>query len=280
MPNDFYHGPPGPPDPHECHDHHWHDWGPHGPDGPLVPVHVWPDVYHPVPYGHEYKGNENLTLDDGRHWCPPRDHGRHGCHPEPCGCGHHSHLPCDFIEVMGNYLDLANRYINATTYHERCDCVNELARIKAKLKDMLKEFHRELETLDKDTARINNKLIYFIGKAQQIQKDLENNMIHQTEMETAFDEMKVKFEELKEAYEQYQDTNTTYTMTYEDDTLKLTGSDGSEQTVEIAPDTNTTYTISYANDRVTLTGSDGSTSAFDIQNVPEATSEDIQAIFA
>ena len=69
-------------------------------------------------------------------------------------------------------------------------------------------------------------------------------------------------------------------MTYEDDTLKLTGSDGSEQTVEIAPDTNTTYTISYENDRVTLTGSDGSTSAFDIQNVPEATSEDIQAIFA
>lgn len=223
MPNDFYHGPPGPPDPH---DHHHHDWGPHGPDGPLVPVYVWPDVYHPVPYGHEYKGNENLTLDDGRHWCPPRDHGRHGCHPEPCGCGHHSHLPCDFIEVMGNYLDLANRYINATTYHERCDCVNELARIKAKLKDLLKEFHRELETLDKDTARINNKLIYFIGKAQQIQKDLENNMLKQ-------DEMIKKFEELKEAYEQYQDTNTTYTLTQDGDYLVLTGSDGSTNRVEV-----------------------------------------------
>ena len=149
---------------------------------------------------------------------------------------------------MGNYLDLANKYINATTYHERCDCVNELARIKAKLKDMLKEFHRELETLDADTARINNKLIYFIGKTQQIQKDLENNMIHQSEMETAFDEMKVQFEELQEAYEQYQDTNTTYTLNYEDDTLTLTGSDGSTQEIEIA-------------------------------QIPEATSADIEAIF-
>ena len=251
MPNDFYHGPPGPFDPHDHHDHHdhhWHEWGPHGPDGPMVPVHVWPDIYHPVPYGHEYKGNENLTLDDGHHWCPPRDHGRHGCHPEPCGCNHH-HLPCDFIEVMGDYLDLANKYINATTYHERCDCVNELARIKAKLKDMLKEFHRELETLDAETARVNNKLIYYIGKTQQIQQDLENNMLKQDEFIAEFDEMKVAFEELKEAYEQYQDTNTTYTM-------------------------------SYANDVLTLTGSDGSTSTATIEQSPEATSADIAAVFS
>jgi endoglucanase len=68
------------------------------------------------------------------------------------------------------------------------------------------------------------------------------------------------------------DTNTTYTVTYQDNILTLHGSDGSTSSVTIeggnndSEDTNTTYTITYQNNVLTLNGSDGSTSSVTIED--------------
>ena len=77
---------------HDC-DCHCPDfgWGPHGPDGPVAPLYRWPDIYHPVPYGEEWRGNKPLMLG-GCHPCPPRDWARHNCEPIPYHGNPHS---CD-----------------------------------------------------------------------------------------------------------------------------------------------------------------------------------------
>ncbi|MBR2247497.1 MAG: right-handed parallel beta-helix repeat-containing protein, partial [Bacilli bacterium] len=54
------------------------------------------------------------------------------------------------------------------------------------------------------------------------------------------------------------DTNTTYTLTQEGNILKLTGSDGSVNTVEVS-DSDTTYTFSIEGSVITITDSDGNT---------------------
>lgn len=178
------------------HDCHYHEWGPHGPDGPMIPhdhAYEWPDIYHPVPYGKEYKGNENLTLDCGEHWCPPRDHGRHGCHDhhhdhchsDPC------HAPMTMLTVLGDYVETAQRLIDATTYQERCDCVDELRRIKVKMEKVLKEFDHELSENDAAVGRIQQKVTYYIGKMQEVLKAFDENVARQDELEQAVQDVQL-----------------------------------------------------------------------------------------
>ncbi|MBQ8132432.1 MAG: hypothetical protein IJ193_08075 [Bacilli bacterium] len=65
-----------------------------------------------------------------------------------------------------------------------------------------------------------------------------------------------------------EDTNTTYTLTKEGNIIKLTGSDGSENTVEVA-DTNTTYTMSLNDEThvLTLTDNEGNTQDVELPEV-------------
>lgn len=178
------------------HDCHYHEWGPHGPDGPMIPhdhAYEWPDIYHPVPYGKEYKGNENLTLDCGEHWCPPRDHGRHGCHDhhhdhchsDPC------HAPMTMLTVLGDYVETAQRLIDATTYQERCDCVDELRRIKVKMEKVLKEFDHEIEENDAAVGRLQQKVTYYVGKMQEVLKAFDENVARQDELEQAVQDVQL-----------------------------------------------------------------------------------------
>ena len=178
------------------HDCHYHEWGPHGPDGPMIPhdhAYEWPDIYHPVPYGKEYKGNENLTLDCGEHWCPPRDHGRHGCHDhhhdhchsDPC------HAPMTMLTVLGDYVETAQRLIDATTYQERCDCVDELRRIKVKMEKVLGEFDHELSENDAAVGRLQQKVTYYIGKMQEVLKAFDENVARQDELEQAVQDVQL-----------------------------------------------------------------------------------------
>ena len=171
------------------HDCHYHEWGPHGPDGPMIPhdhAYEWPDIYHPVPYGKEYKGNENLTLDCGEHWCPPRDHGRHGCgcephghcHSDPCGA------PMTMLRVLDDYMETAERLLEATTYQERCNCVDELRRIKVKMEKALKEFERDVEENAKAIDRLQHKMTMVTGKFTE-------NMKRQDEIEEAVEQVQL-----------------------------------------------------------------------------------------
>lgn len=141
------------------------EWGPHGPDGPCVKTYEWPDIYHPVPYGKEYKGNENLTLDD-EHWCPPRDHGRHTCPPKNCGCETHSYFSCRFTDVLKDYLDMAEKYINATSYQERKSCEEEMRELKAKLDMIWKQLDHRLDQNDSELRYLSQKVTYYIGRFQ------------------------------------------------------------------------------------------------------------------
>lgn len=176
------------------HDCHYHEWGPHGPDGPMIPhdhAYEWPDIYHPVPYGKEYKGNENLTLDCGEHWCPPRDHGRHGCRCEPHGHCHSD--PCSaprtMLRVLDDYMDTAARLLEATTYQERCNCVDELRRTKVKMEKALKEFDHELSQNDAEVGRLKQRVAYYIGRFQEMSKSFDDNVTRQEELEKAVEEV-------------------------------------------------------------------------------------------
>lgn len=54
-----------------------------------------------------------------------------------------------------------------------------------------------------------------------------------------------------------EDTNTTYELSKEGSTIKMTGSDGSSSEVEVDGSLNTTYTLTKNGNKITLTGSDG-----------------------
>lgn len=54
-----------------------------------------------------------------------------------------------------------------------------------------------------------------------------------------------------------EDTNTTYELSKEGSTIKMTGSDGSSSEVEVDGSLNTTYTLTKNGNEITLTGSDG-----------------------
>ena len=54
-----------------------------------------------------------------------------------------------------------------------------------------------------------------------------------------------------------EDTNTTYELSKDGSTIKMTGSDGSSSEVEVDGSLNTTYTLTKNGNEITLTGSDG-----------------------
>jgi len=54
-----------------------------------------------------------------------------------------------------------------------------------------------------------------------------------------------------------EDTNTTYELSKDGNTIKMTGSDGSTSEVEVEGGSDTTYTLTKNGDKITLTGSDG-----------------------
>ena len=56
-----------------------------------------------------------------------------------------------------------------------------------------------------------------------------------------------------------EDTNTTYELSKDGNTIKMTGSDGSSSEVEVDSSLNTTYTLTKNGNEITLTGSDGTT---------------------
>ena len=84
------------------------------------------------------------------------------------------------------------------------------------------------------------------------------------------------------------DTNTTYNISKDGSTLKLTGSDGSESSVAIPENTNTTYRVSSgifsSSHGVTLRGSDGSNSIAPLETyrrslyLPDATAKNMNRV--
>lgn len=207
-----------------------HNWGPNGPDAdaafPYGPVYDWPDIYHPVQYGEEFKGNQDLHLDFGGHWCPPRDHGRHGCWPEPGVPVAPIGLGCEFFKLVDGYVDALGKYMNANTYHEKCDCEKTMHEMKIKMEGMLKAFDREVKSQGKNLSDLNQKMIYFVGRFNQVIADLEANMLRQDELERLWLEILAEWEEIKKLLEaagtfviQYAYDGDTITRTTEPDAI-------------------------------------------------------------
>ncbi len=207
-----------------------HCWGPNGPDAdaayPYPPVYDWPDIYHPVQYGEEFKGNQDLHLEHGGHWCPPRDHGRHGCWPEPGVPVAPIGLGCEFFKLVDGYVDALGKYMNANTYHEKCDCEKTMHEMKIKMEGMLKAFDREVKAQGKNLSDLNQKMIYFVGRFNQVIADLEANMLRQDELERLWTQLLAEWEEIKKLLEaagsfviQYEYDGETITRTTEPDAI-------------------------------------------------------------
>ena len=88
------------------------------------------------------------------------------------------------LRVLDDYMETAERLLEATTYQERCNCVDELRRVKVKMEKALGEFDREVEENAKAIDRLQHKMTMVIGKFTE-------NMKRQDEIEEAVEQVNV-----------------------------------------------------------------------------------------
>lgn len=188
-----HHGPEDPYDyPSHCHRH---------------PAYDFPDVYHPVPYGKEYLGNQPIHLQNPHnghivHPCPPRDWGRHGCPHEE----HHHHC-CEPMHVppmkdyLSEYVDLLEDYFHKDKGLDDCDCGEAIRHLRDEINALLKAMGRDLNELGNEYDSIKSKLAYYIGKTQACIQSTEEYMRRQECIGSDWEDMKAVFQNIIEEWE-------------------------------------------------------------------------------
>lgn len=185
----------------------------HGPEDPYDypshghrhPAYDFPDVYHPVPYGKEYLGNQPIHLQDPHsghivHPCPPRDWGRHGCPPhEHHHCHEYPHVP-PVKDYLSEYVGLLEDYFHKDKGLDDCDCGEAIRHMRDEINALLKTMGRDLEGLDKEYDSIKSKLAYYIGKTQACIQSTEEYMRRQELIGSDWEEMKATFGEIIEEW--------------------------------------------------------------------------------
>ena len=185
----------------------------HGPEDPYDypshghrhPAYDFPDVYHPVPYGKEYLGNQPIHLQDPHsghvvHPCPPRDWGRHGCPPhEHHHCHEYPHVP-PVKDYLSEYVGLLEDYFHKDKGLDDCDCGEAIRHMRDEINALLKAMGRDLEGLDNEYDSIKSKLAYYIGKTQACIQSTEEYMRRQELIGSDWEEMKATFGEIIEEW--------------------------------------------------------------------------------
>ena len=187
----------------------------HGPEDPYDypshshrhPAYDFPDVYHPVPYGKEYLGNQPIHLQNPHnghivHPCPPRDWGRHGCPPEE----HHHHC-CEPMHVppmkdyLSEYVGLLEDYFHKDKGLDDCDCGEAIRHLRGEINTLLKAMGRDLNELGNEYDSIKSKLAYYIGKTQACIQSTEEYMRRQEYIGSDWEEMKATFQAVIDEWE-------------------------------------------------------------------------------
>lgn len=238
---------------HDCDHHHHNDcdhhghhdcWGPHGPDGPCAPLYRWPDIYHPVPYGEEWRGNQPLKLG-GCHPCPPRDWARHDCKPDPyyfghpdnccpnpnmpipdncgcddnCGCGKHECftpvapfcVPHKLYNLFDDYIDLLHKYCTLDNCTDQCNCINDLEKVRAKIRVLLKDIEHAVNNLGGEYNRLQKQVCYYMGKTNAAIEMAEECLHSVDEVEKQLDAIADEFEEIRN---EFKSLSTVYPVVY------------------------------------------------------------------
>lgn len=186
----------------------------HGPEdsydypshGHRHPAYDFPDVYHPVPYGKEYLGNQPIHLQDPHsghvvHPCPPRDWGRHGCEHEH-EHHHEIHVP-PMHDYLSEYVGLLEDYFHKDKGLDDCDCGEAIRHLRDEINRLLKALGRDVEELDKNYDSVKSKLAYYIGKTQACIQSTEEYMRRQELIGSDWEEMKEVYGRLIEEWEEF-----------------------------------------------------------------------------
>lgn len=187
----------------------------HGPEDPYDypshghrhPAYDFPDVYHPVPYGKEYLGNQPIHLQNPHnghivHPCPPRDWGRHGCPPEEHHhhCYEPMHVP-PMKDYLSEYVGLLEDYFHKDKGLDDCDCGEAIRHLRDEINALLKAMGRDLNELGNEYDSIKSKLAYYIGKTQACIQSTEEYMRRQEYIGTDWEEMKATFQAVIDEWE-------------------------------------------------------------------------------
>ena len=171
------------------------------------PAYDFPDVYHPVPYGKEFLGNQPISLQDPTsghivHPCPPRDWGRHG---EPHMHEHFHeapHVP-PVHDYLSEYVGLLEDYFHKDKGLDDCDCGEAIRHLRSEIRALLKAMEHDLKGLGNEYESIKSKLAYYIGKTQACIQTTEEYMLRQETIDADWAEMKETFGQLIEEWEEF-----------------------------------------------------------------------------